>query len=109
MRPARSGRADSEGRLIGGLALCPYCGDDRAVVGEPLSELFDQIALYRERLEPLPPERIEQRKTAIADACRKQTVWTDCAARSLLESLGEQRARELVQMINNIGFGDSGS
>jgi hypothetical protein len=60
-------------------------------------------------LQPLPPERIEQRKAAVADAWRKQTVWTDCAARSLLEWLGEQRARELVQMINNIGFGDSGS
>ena len=56
------------------------------------------------RLEPLPPERIEQRKAAVADAWRKQTVWTDCAARSLLEWIAEQRARELVQIINNIGW-----
>jgi hypothetical protein len=40
----------------------------------------------------------------VADAWRKQTVWTDCAARSLLEWLAEQRARELAQIINNIGW-----
>ena len=66
-------------------------------------------AFHREKARTSAPERIQQRKAAVADAWRNQTVWTDCAARSLLESLGEQRARELVQMINNIGFGDSGS
>jgi hypothetical protein len=64
--------------------------------GAPAAQI-ESLHFTAKRLEPLPPERIEQRKAAVADAWRKQTVWTDCAARSLLEWLGEQRARELVQ------------
>ena len=61
-------------------------------------------AFHREKARTSAPERIQQRKAAVADAWRNQTVWTDCAARSLLEWLAEQRARELAQIINNIGW-----
>ena len=61
------------------------------------------------RLRPPSPERIEQKRAEVERKWQNFQDWKTCAAETLLEWIGPERGRQLIEMIDNIGFDGIGA
>jgi ParB/RepB/Spo0J family partition protein len=73
-----------------------------AGAGGPVEQIKSLQASARRR-QPPSPELVARREKETAAWWQHATDWSNCAAESLYEWLGEDRVRKLLEMIDNIG------